>query len=165
MVDEEWVPLLGYPGYSISNLGRVRNDKRDRVLTIMKLQTNYVYVGLVKDGVQVNRSVAKMVSETFLPKPVTATFTTPIHFDGDLSNCRVDNLDWRPRWFAIKHARQFRMNIIVPPRPVLNINTEEDFRNCWMAVLQYGLLYIDLIKSIASQSKVFPTAHVYQWKR
>lgn len=165
MIEEEWAPLLGYPGYSISNLGRVRNDERDRVLTVVKMPSNYVYVGVVKDGVQVKRSVAKMVGETFLPKPIIKTFTTPIHFDGDLSNCRVDNLDWRPRWFAIKHVRQFRINIKVPPRPVFNISTEEDFKNCWMAVLQYGLLYIDLIKSIASHSTVFPTWHQYQWKQ
>lgn len=160
---EQWVPLLGYPDYSVSNLGRVRNDKRERVLKIIQLPTSYAYVGLVKDGIQVNRSVSKLISETFLPKPAISTFTTPIHFDGDLSNCRVDNLDWRPRWFAIKHTGQFRKDLPVFPDPVREVRTGEVFENSWKVVLRYGLLYMDLILSITNKTYVFPTMQSYEW--
>ena len=160
---EQWVPLLGYPGYSISNLGRVRNDKRERVLTVVKLKTSYSYVGLIKEGVQVNRSVAKLVSETFLPSPSIKTFTTPIHFDGDLANCRADNLAWRPRWFAIKHTGQFRRQLPVYPDPVRELKSGEVFENSWKAVLRYGLLYMDLILSIINKTYVFPTMQSYEW--
>lgn len=160
---EQWVPLLGYPGYSISDQGRVRNDKRDRVLTIVRLPSNYVYVGLVKDGVQVNRSLSKLVGETFLPKPTKPTFTTPIHFDGDLTNCCVDNLDWRPRWFAIKHTQQFRKDLPDYPKPVREIKTGDVFDNSWAAVFRYGLLYMDLILSIFNKTYVFPTMQRYEW--
>lgn len=160
---EQWVPLLGYPGYSASNLGRVRNDKRDRILTIVQLPTSYGYVGLIKDGVQVKRSVSKLISETFLPIPTIANFTTPIHFDGDLSNCRVNNLDWRPRWFAIKHTLQFRRDLPVYPDPIRELKTGEIFENSWNAVLRFGLLYMDLILSIYNKTYVFPTMQTYEW--
>jgi hypothetical protein len=160
---EVWVPLLGYPGYSASNLGRVRNDNRDRVLTVVQLPTSYTYVGLIKDGIQVKRSVSKLISETFLPKPAISTFTTPIHFDGNLSNCKVDNLDWRPRWFAIKHTGQFRRDLPVYPDPVRELKSEEVFENAWKAVLRYGLLYMDLILAIANKTCVFPTMQSYEW--
>lgn len=162
---EQWVPLLGYPGYSISNLGRVRNDNRERVLTVVQMPTSYVYVGLIKDGVQVKRSVSKLVSEAFLPKPSIPSFTTPIHFDGDLSNCRVSNLDWRPRWFAIKHTRQFRIKLHEYPDPVRELKTGEIFDNTWKAVLRYGLLYMDLVLSIFNKTYVFPTMQTYEWVR
>lgn len=162
---EQWVPLLGYPGYSISNLGTIRNDNRDRLLKVVRLKTNYTYVGLVKEGVQVNRSVSKLVAEAFLPSPATSTFTTPIHFDGDLANCRVDNLDWRPRWFAIKHTRQFRLSLPDYPDPVREIKTREVFDNSWKAVFKFGLLYMDLILSIHNKTYVFPTMQSYEWAK
>lgn len=160
---EQWVPLLGYPGYSISSLGRVRNDKRDRVLTLIRLPSNYAYVGLVKDGIQVNRSVSKLVSESFLPKPTLTSFTTPIHFDGDLFNCRVDNLDWRPRWFAVKHTRQFKSDLPIYPDPIRELKTGEIFENSWKAVFRFGLLYMDIILSIYNKTYVFPTMQSYEW--
>lgn len=160
---EQWVPLLGYPGYSVSNLGRVRNDKRDSVLTVVHLQTKWTYVGLMKDGVQVKRAVSKLICESFLPKPINPHFTTPIHFDGDLSNCRVDNLDWRPRWFAIKHTMQFRRVLPEYPDPVREIKSGEIFDTSWKAVLQFGLLYMDLILSIFNKTYVFPTMQTFEW--
>lgn len=163
MGEEQWVPLLGYPGYSASNLGRIRNDIRERVLTVVQLPTSYAYVGLVKDGVQVKRSLSKLIGEAFLPKPPSPSFTTPIHFDGDLSNCRSDNLDWRPRWFAIKHTRQFRIDLPAYPDPVRELKTGEIFPNSWKAVLRYGLLYMDLILSIYNKTYVFPTMQSYEW--
>lgn len=163
MGEEQWAPLLTYPGYSISNLGRVRNDNRDRILSIVRLSSNYGYVGLVKDGIQVKRAVSKLVTETFLPKPTIPSFTTPIHFDGDLANCTIQNLDWRPRWFAIKHTMQFRRELPVYPDPVIESKTGEVFENSWKAVLRYGLLYMDLILSIYNKTYVFPTMQTYEW--
>lgn len=160
---EDWVPLLGYPGYSASSLGRIRNDRRDRLLAIGQMKTSYAYVSLIKDGSQVNRSVAKLIGESFLPSPQNASFTTPIHFDGDLSNCRVDNLDWRPRWFAIKHTMQFRRDLPSYPDPVREIRSGETFDNCWNAVFEYGLLYMDLVLSIYNKTYVFPTMQSYEW--
>jgi hypothetical protein len=160
---ERWVPLLGYPGYSASSSGRIRNDRRDHVLAVVRMNTSYTYVGLVKDGVQVKRSVSKLIADTFLPKPKSPTFTTPIHFAGDLSNCKASNLDWRPRWFAIKHTMQFRRELPDYPDPVREIKSGEVFDNCWNAVFRYGLLYMDLVVSIANKTYVFPTMQSYEW--
>ena len=160
---EDWVPLLGYPGYSASTQGRIRNDRRERVLTVVQLPTTYGYVGLIKDGIQVKRSVSKLIGDTFLPKPPQPSFNTLTHFDGNLSNCCVDNLDWRPRWFAMKHTMQFRRELPIYPDPVRELKTEEIFDNAWDAVFQFGLLYMDLILSIYNKTYVFPTMQTYEW--
>lgn len=160
---EQWVPLLGYPGYSASSLGRIRNDKRDHVLTPVQAEQRRTYVGLTYNGIQVKRNVSKLICEAFVPRPQYASFTTPIHFDGDLTNCCVDNLDWRPRWFAIKHAEQFRKDLPSYPDPVREVRTGETFENCWMAVFHYGLLYMDLLLSIFNKTYVFPTMQTYEW--
>lgn len=160
---EQWVPLLGYPDYSASTLGRIRNDKRDSLLTIIHLESKRAYVGLMKNGVQVKRNVSKLICETFVPKPTNDHFTTPIHFDGNLSNCQSTNLDWRPRWFAIKHAMQFRTSLPQYPTPVRETKSGEMFDNCWNIVLRYGLLYMDLILSIYNKTYVFPTMQTFEW--
>lgn len=160
---EQWVPLLGYPGYSASNLGRIRNDRRDSLLAIVLTSSQHKYVGLMKDGVQVKRSVSKLICETFIPRPSNSTFTTPIHFDGDLTNCVADNLDWRPRWFAMKHSTQFRKDLPTYPDPVRETRSGELFENCWKAVFQYGLLYMDIVLSIINKTYVFPTMQTFEW--
>jgi hypothetical protein len=160
---ERWVPLLGYPGYSISNLGQVRNDKRYHVLTVYENQNRRPFVKISRDGMQLTRNVAKLVCESFLPQPANPSFTTPIHFDGNLTNCTVDNLAWRPRWFALDHTEQFRRDLPDYPDPVRELRTEEIFENSWAAVLRYGLLYMELIKAIRFKTYIFPTMQMYEW--
>src|ERR1044072_9948837 len=102
---ELWLPLKQFPGYSASSLGYIRNDRRDSLLSVLLTQSR-PYVGLMYNGVQVKRSLPKLICETFVPKPANPLFTTPIHRDGELTNCQADNLLWRPRWFALKHLEQ-----------------------------------------------------------
>lgn len=159
---EGWLPLQNYPGYSASDQGRIRNDKRSSVLAVVRMQTGHTYVGLMKDGVQVKRSVAKLITEAFLPTPIQAHFTTPIHLDGDLSNCYAENLLLRPKWFAMRYTQQFRR--LQPTHdPVRNKTTGEVFRDCWPLVTTYGLLYLDILASIVNSTYVFPTMQTFEW--
>jgi len=160
---ERWVPLLGYPGYSASTQGRIVNDTTLHVLTVLDQPNKRPFVKMYKDGVQVSRNLAKLICDAFLPTPSNPTFTTPIHFDGDLTNCKLDNLAWRPRWFALEHTEQFRKELPSYPDPVMELRTEEVFDNSWAAVLRYGLLYMELIKAIRLQTYVFPTMQQYRW--
>lgn len=160
---ERWVPLIGYPGYSVSDQGQVKNDRTDRIIK-PALHENYrPVIGLVKDGTQVKRSVSKLVADAFLPPHAISSFTTAIHFDGDLWNCRVDNMDWRPRWFAVKHAIQFRREILNYPAAVREVKTGEVFDSAWSATLKYGLLYMDVVLSIPNKTYVFPTMQIFEW--
>jgi hypothetical protein len=160
---EEWVPLLGYPGYSVSNLGKVRNDRIFRVLTVYEAEGKRPFVKVTRDGQQLTRNLSKLVLSSFLPPP-RPDFTTPIHFDGDIHNCSIGNLDWRPRWFALDHTTQFRRGDLPDyPDPVIELRTEEVFENSWAATVRFGLLYLDLIKSIRLQTYVFPTMQQYRW--
>lgn len=160
---EIWLPLQEHPGYSVSNLGRVRNDDRDRLLVIAKLPSNHASVSLMVNKKQTRRSVARLVCDTFIGPPSNPSFTTPIHLDGDLFNCQADNMEWRPRWFANDHTKQFKMAFPEYPDPVREIKTGEILDNCWAAVFRYGLLYMDLLKSIRFHTYVFPTMQLYEW--
>lgn len=158
---EQWLPLQGYPNYSVSDLGRVRSDSHGAVLAISRTGNARPHVSLMLDRVQLKRGLSLLVAKTFIKSP-RPDFNTPIHFDGDLTNCRVSNLAWRPRWFAINHTAQFATN---PGNSgqVRNINTGVVYGDVWDVVVAFGLLYTDVVKSIVNKTYVFPLMHCFEW--
>lgn len=159
--ETRWVRIPWFPGYSISDTGFVRNDNSGRTLARLVNQNGVVYVGLMRDGRQFKRSIAPMVAGAFLPLPThpyhRRTFDTPIHRDGDSKNNHVDNLLWRPRWFAVKYHKQFG----APPRgfrvPIAEVETGEEFPTSWEAAVKYGLLDYELGLAIVNGQGVWPT--------
>lgn len=159
---EKWVSLEDYPGYSASNMGLIRNDKRDRILAVVRTESRHTYVSLMQGGKQVTRGVAKLIADAFVENPRPKQFTTPIHLNGDLTNCKADNLLWRPRWFAMRFTQQFAQ----PQQshaPIRNKATGEVFEDLWVPVKRYGLLYTEILTAVASYTYVFPTMQTFEW--
>lgn len=155
--DELWEPIWLFPDYSVSSYGRIRSDKFERLLSLNVNQFGVVQVGLMRDGVQHHRSVPLLVAKAFL-RPVDGPFDTPINLDGDRHNNHVENLTWRPRWFAIKYNRQFRYpyeNHILAP--IVDLKTDEVSENSFECAKRYGLLEEDLVLSILNRTYVWPT--------
>lgn len=159
---EAWLPLQSYPGYSASDLGQIRNDRRSRILSVVSSSSGHTYVGLMSEGIQVKRSVAKLIADAFLPIPNRPHFTTPIHLNGLLYDCRANNLLLRPRWFAMKFTQQFGKEHPSHP-PVRDKSTKEIFQTCWPLVMGFGLLYVDILMSITNCTYVFPTMQTFEW--
>ena len=105
-MDEVWKPVKGFEGYyEVSNLGRVKRlDRYDygcgyarfykgRILKNLTYKTTgYLHVQLCKSGTIVNKSVHRLVAETFIPNPYNLPQVN--HKDEDKSNNVVDNLEW-----------------------------------------------------------------------
>lgn len=155
---EDWEPIRGFPGYSVSSLGRVRKDATDRIMSISVTQYGTPYVGLMRGWDQYKRSLAKLVAKAFLPTP-TEAFDTPINLNGDRFNCAVDNLMWRPRWFAVMYNQQFTHGRYDRPieAPVRAVETGEVFGNSFEASCRYGLLERDLVLSIENNTVTWPS--------
>lgn len=159
---EQWRSLQDYPTYSVSSHGRIRSDRFDRVLRNVVLPTGHVFVQLRRDNTKVNRSVARLVIQSFVSSPDPEIFDTPIHLDGNHGNCHVANLLWRPRWFAKKYSRQFRIDH-PQNRAVRNRKTGEVHDRIWDLVTRDGVLYIDVIMSAWEDNPVWPTRQSYEW--
>lgn len=158
----EWQPIPEFPGYSVSFEGRVRNDDTGRILAILVNQSGTANVGLSRDKEQHKRSLALLVAQAFLGDPNPDTFDTPINLDGDRTNCHVDNLMWRPRWFAVKYHQQFnhhRRGILVPIREV---HTGQSFPNSWDAATKFGLIDRDILLAVQNRTYVWPTYQVFE---
>lgn len=154
---EQWQAIAFFPGYSVSDHGRIRTDKSGRILALNETQYGLVQVGLMLDGEQRHRSVPLLVAKEFIPQP-TGPFDTPINLDGDRYNNHVDNLMWRPRWFAIKYNQQFRYphdyEIL---SPLVDLKTNIVSPNSFECSKQYGFLEKDLVLSIVNRTYVWPT--------
>lgn len=164
-MNELWVPIDEFPDYSVSNYGQVRTDKTGRILSLSQTQFGLVNVGMMRDGVQYHRSVPLLVAKAFLPiRP--GPFDTPINLDGDRHNNRVDNLVWRPRWFAVKYNRQFRYPYHNPINaPLVDTKTGETSPNSFECSKRYGLIEEDLVMSIMNRTYVWPTYQEFRLLR
>lgn len=101
-LSEEWRPVEGYPGYEVSDLGRVRSWRSNgkgggfraspRVLSPSKKRNGYLQVNLWRDGVRSTFTVHSLVAEAFIGRRPDGQECR--HRDGDKANNRKGNLLW-----------------------------------------------------------------------
>lgn len=108
---EEWRPVRGYPGrYEASSHGRVRSLPRitsagrrikGRTLSSGIGHAGHPIVALAYDGVTRSFQVNRLVADAFLKRPPAYLIAPQIrHRDGDLTNCRAENLQWVPNGYV-----------------------------------------------------------------
>ena len=103
---EVWKPVPGYEGfYSVSDLGRVRSDKRTivdknghsrripgAIITPEKKSSGYLIVRLCKNHDQTKRYVHRIVLEAFVGEAPPGT--QACHWNDDKEDNRPENLRW-----------------------------------------------------------------------
>lgn len=107
---EIWMPCTVHPRYVISNLGRVKNTKTERILKPRISNHGYVRVSWtdIETGKMRDYSVHRLVLFAFgiLPLPDQ---TDANHLDHNRTNNRLSNLEWTTRQgnltWAIIHNR------------------------------------------------------------
>lgn len=160
--ENEWVPVESFPGYSVNPLGEVRKDTSERVLHPRINQYGVPYVGLMREWKQHIRSLPRLVARTFLTTP-NEIFDTPINLNGDRTDCRVDNLMWRPRWYAVRYVNQFEERYDNPiDSEVRAADTGEMFPDSLSAACRYGLLEREVVLSILNQTLAWPTYQQFE---
>ena len=165
---EEWCVVQGFPSYSVSTLGQVRSDieynngNTGRILRQSTNQRGVAFVGLMKNGMQFKRSVALMVAHAFVLTARSHTFTTPINLDGDRLNNRVENLMWRPLWFARRYFAQFDNPHARIPNPIVEVRSDKVYENSWDAALTLGLLDAEIYEAIRDKTYVWPTYQTFE---
>lgn len=92
-MEEIWKDIKGYEGlYQVSNLGRVRNIKHNRVKNTTIRPNGYEYVKLSKDNSTKNFTIHRLVAMTFIDNPNNLSDVN--HKDEDKLNNSVTNLEW-----------------------------------------------------------------------
>lgn len=159
---EEWKHVTGFPGYSVNPLGQVRNDASKRLLAYRYNQYGVPYVGMMRDWQQCSRSVPRLVARAFLSEP-SDLFDTPIQLDGDRSNCQVDNLMWRPYWYAVRYNKQFKHRYEHPiEAPIRSLSDGNVFPSSLAAGCNYGLLEREVVMSVYNRTPAWPTYQYFE---
>lgn len=94
-MDEDWCEIRDFPGYLISNFGRVANWRSGLILKPRPSGWGYLQVMLWKDGRSYTKSIHILVAEAFVPGWDVGL--EPNHRDGDKINNYEENLEWETK--------------------------------------------------------------------
>lgn len=107
---EQWKRISFFPGYEVSDRGRVRSLKRRRphilkphTVTRHDRRKSYLRVSLWNKRGRKHRRVHRMVALAFLPKRALGKNTVN-HKDGRTHNNQATNLEWTTAIENTKHA-------------------------------------------------------------
>lgn len=109
-MNEEWRPVFRAPwseSYSVSSLGRVRNDRTGRILSL-SLKRNYLGTRLSHSNNDWTPMVARLVAEAFVGKKPHGW--TVNHKDGNRLNNVATNLEWVTPKENRQHASRLGLN-------------------------------------------------------
>lgn len=144
---ERWLEINEFPGYSVSDQGRIKKDFPERIMSVMTNKAGVLMAFLVKEGRQYTRGVAKLVADHFLPHS-TDEKATPLHLNGDRLDNRAENLVWRTRAYANMYHRQFeKYRVPYIDHPILETTTGVTYDNSWHAATTLGLIENHIARS------------------
>lgn len=92
----------GFPGYKVSDDGRVWTEKRQRWLKNHTVRDGYLQVGMCNNGKLYMRYVHRLVAEAFIPHHGKDQEVN--HKDEDKTNNAVSNLEWCDRRYNVHYG-------------------------------------------------------------
>lgn len=128
---EEWRNVPGYEGlYEVSNLGRVKNIKTERILKPGKNNLGYLQVALYKNGLQKTVKVHRLVALAFLSNPQNLHEIN--HKDEDKTNNTVENLEWCTHEYNMNYGTRIERLY----KPVLQFDLLGNFIREWPSMIK-----------------------------
>lgn len=154
--NEEWEVVEDLPHYMVSNYGRVKHVERVEARSITINDKGYPVVTLYGRDSKTRylRQINQLVAKAFLPPARFDDETSVWHIDGDMLNCRSDNLMWETRarvleWNEMHRQGRPRYNT---PR-VRNNRTGREYENAYECGIAENMLESAVIWRIERQAR------------
>lgn len=161
---ELWKDIQGYEGlYQVSNLGRVKNVKRGRLLKQFINDIGYFKVVLHKDKKIKNFRVHRLVADAFIQNDNNYSIVN--HKNGIKTDNRAVNLEFCTQKENINHA--IKQGLKNDKIPVLQCDLQGNVIKKWDSMTEASeKLNIPLpsISSCCNNKKYVKTAGNYIWK-
>lgn len=101
--NEEFRDIKDYEGlYQVSNYGRIKSLRNDRILKCCYNTYKYLTVWLSNEGKSHCYQIHRLVAEAFIPNPENKP--TVNHISGNKCDNRTCNLEWNTYSEQLKHA-------------------------------------------------------------
>lgn len=126
-MDEVWKDIDGFPGYQVSNLGKVQNKKTGHVLKqVVGRDGRYLSVYLTNGETENTQRVHRLVAKAFLGDHPNLVVN---HKDGNRRNNNLNNLEWCTAGENNRHAIKTGLNYpgAYQKKPVRILETGEIF--------------------------------------
>lgn len=137
-LDEKWAYIYGFPGYMISNKGRVWSTKTKIFLKNKQLDDHeHLGVGLYKDGTCHYKYIHRLVADAFIPNPNNLPIVR--HLYDDSTQNTVDDIEWGTQkdnmldainnktfYYFTDEDRYFGNENRMIPVVAINLNTNEE---------------------------------------
>ena len=111
MEGEIWKIITYAPNYEISNMGNIKNIKRNRLITInyerLKKDNKRARPGLYHNGQNKGYYLHRIVAEHFIDNPDNLPEVN--HIDGDYYNNKAENLEWISKLDNMRHASENKL--------------------------------------------------------
>lgn len=154
--NEEWRPIAEFPHYLVSNCGRIRHRNRTNARAVTVNEKGFVVILLssATSATRYLRQVNRLVALAFLPPPLYSDSTAIWHKDGNLLNCRADNLMWERRDRVIEWNEMHRSSRGKFTTPaVKNNRTGEIYQDAYECGMVEGQLESTIVWRIEKQSE------------
>ncbi|WP_147539489.1 NUMOD4 motif-containing HNH endonuclease [Anaerotruncus rubiinfantis] len=146
---EEWKDVEGWP-YSVSSIGRVKNNQTGYVLK-SQMMRNYYSVRLYRKGECKWKKVHRLVANAFIPNPSGKPEVN--HIDGDKTNNRMENLEWVTASENQLHA----IYILGKKSPPEHLRRMSEGNRKRIRCLETGIVYSSL-RSAEQDTGIFSTS-------
>lgn len=130
---EVWKKIPGYEGiYDVSNLGRVKSLRCNKIMSLSKSSTGYLHIQLYKDKKYKTHTIHSLVANAFIPNIYNKPEIN--HIDGNKENNNVSNLEWSTKSENQIHAIKLGLR---RPSPMIGIKGAKNRQS--KKVIQYSL--------------------------
>lgn len=151
---EQWKDI--YAGYQVSNEGRVRSLKRNKILTLKETTKGYLQVHLRVDGKDITPKVHRLVAMAFIDNPDNLPQIN--HINGIKTDNRVLNLEWCNNSQNLKHSYQVLGRKTIG-KAVICVDKNETYSSSKEASRQLGIDHSTIIKCCKGKRRTAGGCH------